>query len=266
MPTGGGKSLCYQLPGIASDELTVVVSPLIALMADQYRRLRLVGHPAAMIASGMDAGAAARALADVREGRRGSCCARPSASPPRRSWPPWRAPGRPVRRRRGPLRLGVGPRLPARLPAAARGDRAPRLADGDGVHGDGDRAGGQEISARLGLRDPYVLRAGFDRPNLSFDVIALDGPGTKARKRMLLSIALQIRPSGPRSSTAGPGARSRRCPSSCAQRACWPSATTPAWRPTSAPPPSTGSWRATPRSSSPPTRSGWASTRPTCAR
>ena len=50
MPTGGGKSLCYQLPGIASDALTVVVSPLIALMSDQYRRLVLGGHPAAMIA------------------------------------------------------------------------------------------------------------------------------------------------------------------------------------------------------------------------
>src|SRR5437660_11009404 len=48
----------------------------------------------------------------------------------------------------------------------------------------------EEISARLGLRDPHVMRAGFDRPNLSFDVIPLDGAGSKARKHMLLSLAL----------------------------------------------------------------------------
>src|ERR1700753_3929301 len=69
MPTGGGKSLCYQLPGIASDDLTVVVSPLIALMADQYRRLRLGGHPVAMIGSGMDRETVVRSLRDVRSGR-----------------------------------------------------------------------------------------------------------------------------------------------------------------------------------------------------
>src|SRR3954468_2926430 len=53
MPTGGGKSHCYQLPGLATDKLTIVVSPLIALMADQWRRLSSNGHPAVMIASGL---------------------------------------------------------------------------------------------------------------------------------------------------------------------------------------------------------------------
>src|SRR3954468_3708589 len=44
MPTGSGKSLCYQLPGLALDGLTLVVSPLVALMRDQYEALRAAGH------------------------------------------------------------------------------------------------------------------------------------------------------------------------------------------------------------------------------
>src|SRR5438552_13381291 len=69
MPTGGGKSLCYQLPGLASPQLSVVVSPLIALMADQCLRMTTAGHPVVMVASGLSAAANREALARVRDGR-----------------------------------------------------------------------------------------------------------------------------------------------------------------------------------------------------
>src|ERR1700754_1395678 len=80
MPTGGGKSLCYQLPGLATPELTIVVSPLIALMRDQWERLIAKGHPVAMISSGMSRREVRGALAEVRAGARMVYCA------PERFW------------------------------------------------------------------------------------------------------------------------------------------------------------------------------------
>ncbi|HQU37205.1 MAG TPA: DEAD/DEAH box helicase, partial [Anaerolineales bacterium] len=68
MPTGGGKSLCYQIPSLMFDGLTVVVSPLISLMKDQVEQLRAFGVPSLFINSTLSPQAYQESMDHVRNG------------------------------------------------------------------------------------------------------------------------------------------------------------------------------------------------------
>jgi ATP-dependent DNA helicase RecQ len=188
MPTGGGKSLCYQLPALAGHGLVVVVSPLIALMSDQWRRLQEAGVSATMLASTMEEGHNEQALQEIGSGD----CKLVLASPERFASGAFRAAlaQREVALfvvdeahcvaewghdfRPDYLRLhdaisslrGLGGGRPAVMAATATA--TPRVAE--------------EIAARLELREPVSIRSGFDRPNLTFDVVSLEGKGAVARK------------------------------------------------------------------------------------
>src|SRR5271166_3646827 len=213
MPTGGGKSLCYQLPALAGDcdpahgggGLVVVVSPLIALMSDQWRRLEDAGVRATMLASGMQDGHNAQALREIQDGETQLVLAAPErfasgafrAALARRRVSlfvvdeahcvaEWGHDFRPdyLRLRDAIASLG----RPAVMAATATA--TPRVAE--------------EIASRLGLREWVSIRSGFDRPNLTFDVVSVEGKGAVARKRAALMHVLTGAPAA-----GGPeGARS----------------------------------------------------------
>lgn len=69
MPTGAGKSLCFQVPALMQEGVTVVVSPLISLMADQVKALNDAGVHAAYINSSLTEGQISRAMENARQGR-----------------------------------------------------------------------------------------------------------------------------------------------------------------------------------------------------
>ena len=145
---------------------------------------------------------------------------------------------------------------------------APRPTGGDGGDGDGHAAGGARRSpTRLELRDWVSIRSGFDRPNLAFDVVSVEGKGAVARKRAALLAALVESPRrGRRSCTAARARTPRRWRSRSRARGSrrWP--TTRAWPPRGARPARRRSWSGGRRWWWRRTRSAWAWTRRTCAR
>ena len=191
MPTGGGKSLCYQLPGLAAPKLTIVVSPLIALMADQWQRLRRDGHPVAMLASGLPDDVQREAVAAVRGGGARIVYCSPERFASASFWDA-------LERREVDLFAVDEAHCLAewghdfrpdylRLPRAIeRLGRPPVMA----LTATATEAVAAEVVGRLGLRDPLSVRSGFDRPNLSFDILRFEGEGSRRRKLAVLERCL----------------------------------------------------------------------------
>lgn len=69
MPTGGGKSICFQVPAMMFSGITIVISPLISLMNDQVRALSQCGIPAAYLNTSLDEKVIARVLSEAEKGK-----------------------------------------------------------------------------------------------------------------------------------------------------------------------------------------------------
>lgn len=188
MPTGGGKSICYQLPALINDSLTMVVSPLIALMDDQTQALLANGIPAAAIHSNSSETRNREIIEAAVRGKIKLLYVSPErvisdldtwiknlpvgliAIDEAHCISQWGHDFRPVY-----TQLSV---LKERFPDV------PMLA----LTATADRLIRDDISLLLGLRDPLKWIGSFDRPNLSIRV-----QGSVPKKERLSQIAALIR-------------------------------------------------------------------------
>jgi ATP-dependent DNA helicase RecQ len=172
MPTGGGKSLCYQVPAAVANRTDVVVSPLISLMKDQVDALRQCGYPATALHSAVPGPVQRKLEREVAAGRYRLVFAAPErllapgfmelltrvgvrafAIDEAHCISHWGHDFRPEYRRLAVLKQRF-PQASVHAYTATATERVRR-----------------DIVAQLGLRDPTILVGTFDRPNLVYRVI-----------------------------------------------------------------------------------------------
>ncbi len=177
LPTGGGKSLCFQLPALARDGLTVVVSPLIALMKDQVDALQAAGVAATYLNSSLVPEESRRRLRGLHQGEYRLLYAAPErlmlsgfladlqrwnvrliAIDEAHCISEWGHDFRPEYRQIAELRTHF-PQVPFMALTATATERVR-----------------EDIVSHLKLRDPRRYVASFNRPNLTYRVLAKNKP------------------------------------------------------------------------------------------